>query len=372
MAGTQGMDPPGGQAGELEDIFASLAAIERDLQQFQSVIKPAVTRIGSGFGSWSLNLGTGYQEAAEKLYAQVQANLQAQGQYSYQDLDDLKTVEQLRRKGGRMLTLGRAVTTGGQWAAWAWDQFKQAGARRQIIAVITQEQERLPWVNDLIDRSAIHTRRGWNREQRYLAGLAGRVPPDRAARLRLDSQMAQTVDELRRLAEAESRLEYYQDVSNRIARFRPEQFETGMQDLLAVGEETRAVYQLRGMRYLETVDEALCKLDWQAPYYRNGLPAGIVYFLNRGVADLPEGVRLEGLDRAVQRLKEETPPPSQVGEYVRAFYYLAWHVGNPWLLWRDPYWRFPLPTRLTLLLLTALVSLILIAAITMGIISLVY
>jgi hypothetical protein len=371
MAGAQGTDPPGGQAGELEDIFASLAAIERDLQQFQSVIKPAVTRIGSGLGSWSLNLGAGYQQAAEKLYAQVQSNLETQGQYSYQDLDDLKTVEQLRRKGGRMHSLGRAAATGGQWAAWAWEQYKQAGARRQILSVIAQEQERLPWVNDLIDRSAEHACRGWSREQRYLTGLAARVPPDRAARLRMEAQVAQTVDELRRLAEAESRLEYYREVSSRIARFRPEQFESGMQDLQAVGEETRSVYQLRGMRYLETVDEALCKLDWQSPYYRNGLPAGLVYFLNHGSAGLPEGVRLQAVDRAVQRLREETPPPSQVGEFVQAIRYLAWQVGNPWLLWWDPYRRFPLPTSLVLFL-AALVLVTLVAAIATGIIALLY
>jgi len=366
MAGAPGSNPPGGEAGELEDIFDSLAQIERDLQQFQTVIKPAVARIGSGLEQWSLNLGSGYRQAAEQLYEQVQANLEAQGQYSYQDLDTLRQVEELHRRSGRMATLGRAVSAGGQFAAWAWERYKPAGARKQIIEVITQEQARLPWVNDLITRSLGHTRRAWEREQRYRAGGAARGPPAGAARRSLDAQMAQTVDELRRLNEADARLEYYQDVSTRITRFRTEQFESGMQDIMAVGGERRELYQLRGMHYLEIVDDALCRLDWQAPYYRNGLPAGLVYFLNRGAAALPEGTHLEGIDKAMQRLRDETPPPARVGEFLQAVYYLAWQVGNPWLLWLGPYRRFLLPNWLVWLLvglgLAALITVIVLLA----------
>ncbi len=90
-------EPPSTSA--VDDIFAVLEQIERDLAAFQNQIVPAINKFGIHLDTWALTIGQRYQQSAQEIYARVQARAGAQGTYTYQDLSDLETADQLAWRG---------------------------------------------------------------------------------------------------------------------------------------------------------------------------------------------------------------------------------------------------------------------------------
>jgi hypothetical protein len=82
------------------------------------------------------------------------------------------------------------------------------------------------------------------------------------------------------------------------------------------------------MSYLKMLDAALEPLTWQPSYYTNGMPAGITFFLGEGKNRLPEGVRLQSMDRNLLRVQQETPRLYPPRDFYRAATYLRDQVGD--------------------------------------------
>ncbi len=333
--------------GELEELLALLAKIEADLKELQEIIAPLIERLGMNLQAWAYELGDGYRAEADALYRQLDAAARPAanpgGAYTYQQLADLDAAGRLARKGERAEAIGRVLGTAATALKVSLQMYARHAKNKQIVALVDQEKERLPRMRSLLETGNEQVQSCLELEKRIFLEYAFRWPAGRNHRKELDRRLDETVESMRQLTALQARLEYCRQVYQAIDEFQsrtPQQVEESKQRLVEVAVGSLEASQVRGTVYfLDGLDRQIRLLTWQAPYYQNGLPVGVGYFLRRGARRLPPKARLSAVDGHLERLRAENPTLRRPLDFLRAVrrahietgsaaLVFGWHIGR--------------------------------------------
>jgi hypothetical protein len=332
----RGAPPPG----ELEELLAVMAEIEDTLKVLQENIAPLIDSLGMNLQAWAISLGDGYRAEADALYRRIGEAAAPGSAYTYEQLADRDAAGRLARKGQRADRIGRALGKGATVARVALQIFASHQKNKRIETLINQEKQRLPQIRDLLAAGDEQVQNCLALEQRIFGEYARRRPAGRSEHREVDRRLEETVKSMRQLTGLQARLEYCRQVYQAIEEFQsgtPWQVEESKQRLDEVAAQSLAESQVRSTAYfLDTLDKQIQVLEWQPPYYQNGLPKGVGFFFRRGVRLLPPEARLRASDRHLERLRAENPAPAQPLKFLRAVYYAQRELGSAPLIfgWR--------------------------------------
>ncbi len=327
------LEPASRHLNTVDDLFQSIRQIDRMLARFQKEMLPLFGKFGVDLSRWALSFGDSFRRGSQELYQRVQQRVLARGGgYLYKDLGDLN---QARRKERLANFLQQAGVVGPRVVdglVRAINIFGQASARASIMRLLGDLKEQLPVLQDLTERSEARIARFLKNDDLFFQLLGSQHAVTGAERQKIDHDLGRVVESYRRLYEALARLEYYKAVFNVVARFEPYTFEKTMQDLQEKGVRDRQLYLLSGQAYLERLDKVIARLTWEGPYYQNGLPEGVRFFMGEGRRLLPPRVQLSSLDDAKERIRNETPGLLHTRNFFQAVLYASQQLGNPLML----------------------------------------
>lgn len=320
----------------VEELTNTLNILESNLEEFRKKIEPEVSKLGYNIAYTTFKFSSNVQMNSMNNYDKVISDIYNKGYYTNADLNSLDNALRTQNVAQQAMAWGAILAGVVYYGGKIYVKVKEYFVKRKMIDYIRYERNRFNIVNSLITESSARLDSNYKIKRSIFEKIGTVINLDSEIREQNILKIKNLVDSFKKYSEIKYRMEYVLDVYNTINNFDFDQFKESLKNLLFVGVQKKALYLIKSTDYVQEIEFLLNKTNWEAPFYKNGLPDIVIFSLRnrKNIEVFPYKYKSEILDKIVKKVRKETF--IQINPIIHFSYYryIKGHYMNTSLFFR--------------------------------------